>query len=82
MEIWGETMEKLTNKEIGEYIRFMRKAAGLTQKQLSILMGVSDKEISRYERAVKQPPQLESFLKTLREVVVNIIKIRREANTK
>jgi len=71
----------LTNYEIAEYIKNMRKAAGLTQKQLAAMLNIPVSALSKYEQAVKRPPQLEGFLKQLRTVVCNIIKSRREAKS-
>ena len=71
--------ENLTKQEIGEYIRNMRKAAGLTQVQLAALMEVNVRRISEYERAHKQPPKPKQFCERLREVVCIQIKKRREA---
>lgn len=45
-------MEK---KTIGEFIAVLRKANGLTQKQLAELLGVSDKTVSRWERNETAP---------------------------
>ena len=41
--------------QIGEKIRTLRKAAGLSQQQLADELGVSTKSIQRYERG-KNPP--------------------------
>ena len=41
--------------EIGEKIRTLRKAAGLSQQQLADELGLSEKSIQRYERG-KNPP--------------------------
>ena len=40
-------MEK---KTIGQFIAALRKASGMTQKQLSERLNVSDKAVSRWER--------------------------------
>ena len=71
-----------TKKEIAEYIRFMREAAGLSQKQLADAIGLHPETLRRYESADQRPNQLDQFLKKLREIVVNTIKSRREANRK
>lgn len=41
--------------QIGEKIRTLRKAAGLSQQQLADELGISEKSIQRYERG-KNPP--------------------------
>ena len=43
----GITMEKAT---IGGFISILRKANGMTQKELAEKLNVSDKTISRWER--------------------------------
>lgn len=45
-------MEK---KSIGEFIAVLRKANGLTQKQLAEMLRVSDKTVSRWERSETAP---------------------------
>ncbi|MBQ7916544.1 MAG: helix-turn-helix transcriptional regulator [Firmicutes bacterium] len=45
-------MEK---KTIGQFIAILRKANGMTQKQLSEQLNVSDKAISRWERDESAP---------------------------
>lgn len=45
-------MEK---KTIGEFIAILRKANGLTQRQLAEMLGVSDKTVSRWERSETAP---------------------------
>ena len=40
----------MPNKSIGQFIAALRKANGLTQKELAEKLNVSDKAISRWER--------------------------------
>lgn len=40
----------MANKSIGQFIAALRKANGLTQKELAEKLNVSDKAISRWER--------------------------------
>jgi len=48
---------------LGSKIKIARKEAGLSQKQLASLVGVSDKAVSAYEVGRAQPP-----VETLREI--------------
>lgn len=43
------------NKTIGEFIAELRRARGLTQKELASKLGVSDKAVSRWERNESLP---------------------------
>lgn len=45
----------MEQKTIGSFIATLRKAKGLTQKQLSEILGVSDKTISHWERDESAP---------------------------
>lgn len=45
----------MERKSIGAFMSSLRKAKGLTQKQLAQLLNVSDKAISRWERDEAQP---------------------------
>lgn len=42
-------VDKMTNKEFGQYLKQLRKQQGLTQKQLSELSGLSISAINKYE---------------------------------
>lgn len=48
---------------LGTKIKTARKEAGMSQKQLASLLGVSDKAVSAYEVGRAQPP-----VETLREI--------------
>ena len=39
----------MTNKEIGEKIRLMRRTRGMTQKDLAAITGLSESAIAMYE---------------------------------
>ena len=41
--------------QIGEKIRTLRKAAGLSQQQLANELGISEKSIQRYETGENEP---------------------------
>ena len=41
--------------KIGKYIAEKRKALGLTQKQLAEKLNMSDKSVSKWERALSMP---------------------------
>ena len=45
----------MTKKSIGEFIAALRKANGMTQKQLAEMLNVSDKAVSRWERDESAP---------------------------
>ena len=45
----------MTKKSIGEFIAALRKANGMTQKQLAEILNVSDKSVSRWERDESAP---------------------------
>ena len=45
----------MTKKSIGEFIAALRKANGMTQKQLAEILNVSDKAVSRWERDESAP---------------------------
>lgn len=45
----------MTRKSIGQFISALRKANGMTQKQLSEKLNVSDKAVSRWERDESAP---------------------------
>ena len=44
----------LTPKELGAFIKEMRRKKGWTQKQLAEKLMVTDKAVSRWERGVSQ----------------------------
>ncbi len=39
----------MSNEEIGKALQALRKAAGLTQKQLAKRLGIAASQVSRYE---------------------------------
>ena len=43
--------------KVGKYISQKRKELGLTQKELSELIGVTDKAVSKWERDGKEPDE-------------------------
>ena len=45
----------MDNKKTGELILKLRKALGLTQKQLADKLNVSDKAVSKWERGIIYP---------------------------
>ena len=45
-------MEK---KSMGSFLTALRKASGLTQKQLAEMIGVTDKAVSKWEHGVTYP---------------------------
>ena len=45
----------MARKSIGEFISALRKANGMTQKQLAEKLNVSDKAVSRWERDESAP---------------------------
>jgi transcriptional regulator with XRE-family HTH domain len=46
-------LEKFTN--FGDFLRFLRRRAGITQLELSIAVGYSDAQISRLEQNLRLP---------------------------
>lgn len=48
-------VEQNRNEKMGSFIAKMRKATGLTQKELAEQLGVTDKAVSKWERAVSSP---------------------------
>jgi len=58
--------------EIGERIKQARKSAGLTQKELADLSGVSVVTLQQYERGVRKQPKLEQLDKLARALNVSI----------
>ena len=63
-------------KKIGEYIQTKRKAKGLTQAQLSEMLGITSKAVSKWETGVAIPdialfPELTKILNiTIDELLV------------
>jgi WD40 repeat protein/basic membrane lipoprotein Med (substrate-binding protein (PBP1-ABC) superfamily)/transcriptional regulator with XRE-family HTH domain len=49
----ASTLEKFDN--FGDFLRFLRRRAGLTQAELSIAVGYSDGQISRLEQSLRMP---------------------------
>src|SRR5690349_7885177 len=47
------TLERFDN--FGDFLRFLRRRAGLTQADLSIAVGYSDGQISRLEQGLRMP---------------------------
>ncbi len=45
----------MERKSIGSFIAVLRKARGLTQRELADKLGVSDKAVSRWERDETAP---------------------------
>ena len=43
------------NEKMGKFIAEMRKVNGLTQKELAEQLGVTDKAVSKWERAASSP---------------------------
>lgn len=64
--------------EFSDFVKNMRKAAGLTVKQLACRMGCSQATISNYERGIKVPKETAEFENLLRSVIKEEIKRRRE----
>lgn len=68
-------MQNLNEKETGNFIRELRKQAGLTQKELGGKIGISDKAISKWERGLSFPditllPRLaETFQVSVGEII-------------
>lgn len=60
---------------IGDKIRYHRKAAGLTQKQLGELSGTSETTIRQYEGGKRQPriEQLQKIADTLQITVLDLM---------
>ena len=48
----------MTNKEIGEKIRLMRRTRGMTQKDLAAITGLSESAIAMYEAGKRKPKDL------------------------
>src|SRR5512137_2575975 len=46
-------LEKFTN--FGDFLKFLRRRAGITQMELSIAVGYSDAQISRLEQNLRLP---------------------------
>ena len=44
----------MDSREVGSRIARLRKEAGMTQRELAALLGVSDKAVSKWERGVSQ----------------------------
>ena len=44
----------MQQKEIGHFIKNIRKEKGMTQQQLAQTIGVTDKSVSRWENGVSQ----------------------------
>ena len=45
----------MTNKNMGEHIRALRTALGMTQGDLAQKMSVTDKAVSKWERGLSRP---------------------------
>lgn len=60
---------KRNHTQLGEYLLKQRKAAGLTQKELSETLGYSSAQfISNFERGITAPPlsKMDKIVKTLK----------------
>lgn len=64
--------------EFSEFVRNMRKASGMSAKALAFRMGCSTATISNYENGLKVPKDTALFEQTLRQVVKEEIRRRRE----
>jgi len=54
--VWRTSATSPTNND-GDLIRDMRRAAGLTQRQLATAIGHSEHTVSCWERGLRHPPQ-------------------------
>jgi transcriptional regulator with XRE-family HTH domain len=45
----------MKQKDIGAFIRMMRKEKGMTQEQLAEMLGVSQRSVSRWENGKTMP---------------------------
>ena len=71
--------EDLTNQEFAEYLKNMRTAAGLNQRQIARMMGVPLGTLQNYEAGVYKPrrDRLGPFIQKLRQVVRQEIQKKR-----
>lgn len=53
--LYNVNMESEKNFNIGNKLKELRKASGLTQERLSILLGISRVNYTRYERSSVRP---------------------------
>lgn len=66
--------------EYGEFIRSMRKAAGITQYELADRLYITPASLSQYERGLVTPRDQKTFEKRLREVVKAEIREKRKTS--
>lgn len=64
--------------EFSDFVKYMRRAAGLSTKQLANKLGYSKSTICNYESGYKIPKDTTEFEFRLREIVKEEIKRKRE----
>ena len=55
MEVKFLLEDGMENDRLGNAISFLRKRAGYTQRELSELLDISDKAVSKWERGLSYP---------------------------
>ena len=67
--------------EFGNYIRRCRKAKGLSQFQLGMLLGVTDRAVSKWENGISKP-RAELFGKLSRILEIRVEELISHINQK
>ena len=71
---------EITKKDFSEFVRNMRKTAGLTQKELATRLGVDQSTIGAYESGRSMSVDAYLFIEKVRAVVKEELKKRRGAS--
>ena len=66
----------MNQEKIGKFIAYKRKEKNMTQKELAIKIGVTDKAVSKWERGIGCPDisYLDDLAKTLDISIVELLK--------
>jgi transcriptional regulator with XRE-family HTH domain len=67
-----ESVDEIDTRRLGRVLRVLREARGLDQKQLDDLSGISQSQISRYERGLIERPTLHDLVALARGLGVSV----------
>ncbi|MDD4095281.1 MAG: helix-turn-helix transcriptional regulator, partial [Oscillospiraceae bacterium] len=68
-------MTPLTNKQVGERIRFVREAKGITQEEVAVFLGMTKSNYAKYERGERRKIDREFLLGVAEALGCNVAEI-------